>query len=55
VGFFHEGQFIRAEQPAFLLYAASHAPIPPRRAKIQARTQRSSRLPLASLRRQETF
>jgi NAD(P)-dependent dehydrogenase (short-subunit alcohol dehydrogenase family) len=34
------GQFIRAEQQAFLLYAASHAQIPPRRAKIQARTQR---------------
>src|ERR1700731_4145077 len=41
VGFFDEGQFIRAEQPAFLLYAASHAQIPPRRAKIQARTRRS--------------
>src|SRR3984893_16522400 len=40
-GFFHEGRFIRAEQPAFLLYAASHAQIPPQRAKIQARPQRS--------------
>src|ERR1700736_1453642 len=35
VGFFHEGQFIRAEQPAFVLHAASHRQIPPRRMKFQ--------------------
>jgi hypothetical protein len=28
VGFIDEGQFIRAEQPAFVLYAASHPQIP---------------------------